>query len=443
MSNNHTQSLRDGALRIVKELKDKGHAAYFVGGAVRDALLGKSLKDIDIATSAKPDEIVALFPRTHLIGAAFGIVNVVVDDHPYEVATFREERDYLDGRHPETVKYTDNPELDAQRRDFTINGLFLDPLEDRVLDFVGGVEDLRRGQLRAIGDADARMREDYLRMLRAVRFAARFDFELCPDVVEAIKRHAGKAATLSAERVRDELTKTFTGPHADKALRTLSDTGLLGVVLPEVEALNGVPQPKQHHPEGDVFVHTALMLSRMAVPDEELAWSIVLHDVGKPPTLTIDKNGVEHFYSHDEKGAAMAEEIMRRLRFPNNTTDRVVHAVARHMRYAFVAEMRRGKWMALINEPTFTLEMELHRIDCAASHGGHENFLFLLDRVTELRGEIKPPPPLATGKDLIAMGYKPGPRFSEILKAVAERQLEGDLTTPEDALRWIRENHPV
>lgn len=424
-------------MEIVLELKSRGFISYFAGGAVRDMLLGKNSKDIDIVTSAEPDEILQIFPRSYEIGAAFGIINVVVDGIPFEVATFREERGYHDGRHPAEVKFTDNPETDALRRDFTINGMFYDPVDGKIYDFVGGREDLSKGILRTIGKAEDRFSEDYLRILRAVRFCVRFGYELSEDIRPAVSKLVGNLNVLSAERIRDELNKMLAGSEPDRALRMMLEMGILKEILPEIAAMAGVTQHHEYHPEGDVFLHTSLMLSHMAFPDAELAWTVLLHDVGKPMTKSIGNDGVEHFYTHEQKGAELAEQILKRLRLPAKSIANIVHAVRQHMRYAHVQEMRPAKWKRLIAEETFPLELELHRIDCMSSHKFMSSFTFILDKMHEQANEIKLPPPLVNGRDLIAIGMKPGPEFGEILESIADLQLEGKISTKEEALDHI------
>ena len=459
------------ALKVVKKLQDNGFPAYIVGGTVRDMLLEKtetgtaSANDIDIATLAKPEQINALFKKTFNIGAAFGIVNVAENNISFEVATFREETNYSDGRHPESIKYTDSPEKDAKRRDFTINALFYDPFKDEILDFVGGQDDLKRGILRTIGPPEKRFAEDYLRMLRAVRFGVRFDFTIDKAIIATIKELASRLKQLSNERVRDELTKMFTGPRPQKALRLLSETNILSVVLPEVEAMKGVSQPKRYHPEGDVFEHTALMLDHVAsscarpsleaskdkpvTQDEfkqqnafklKLAWAVLLHDVGKPITFKLDENNIERFIFHAEKGAQLAEEILKRLRFPKAFIADVCFAIRNHMRFASAKEMRPAKLRRLIAEPTFPLELELHRIDCLCSNKLTEVFDFLLDKISEQNGETKLPPPLVSGKDLIELGLSPGPKFGKVLRTIEKKQIEKELATKEEAIDWIKKH---
>jgi poly(A) polymerase len=426
------------AAEIVKKLHTAGHSAYFVGGAVRDLLSGKTPKDIDIVTSALPVETAELFPGAQEVGAAFGVILVKEQGSYFELATCREERNYLDGRRPELVKYTDDPEIDVKRRDFTVNGLLFDPESGEILDYVGGIKDLQRGVLRAIGKAEERFEEDYLRMLRAVRFAARLDFKLESSTLRAIQRSASRAAELSPERIRQELTMIFTGPNPDIALVLLHETGLLAVLLPEIEAMRGVSQPPQFHPEGDVFEHTREMLKAMALPDELLAWSVILHDVAKPQTYFVDETGRERFFGHDIEGTRLSRKIMYRLRFSNQAVDRISRAVRNHMRFASVLKMRKDKVRRLIADDNFALELELHRLDCISSHAQMDVFNFLLDKVIEQAGEVELPPPLLTGRDLIKMGLKPGPQFKKILQKVSDMQLTNRLKTPAAARGFVK-----
>ena len=471
------QTIYNSSLNIIKKLQNNGFSAYIVGGTVRDILLDNSDKninygsDVDIATSARPEEINALFDKTYNIGAAFGIVNVVENGISFEVATFREETGYTDGRHPGLIKYTDSPKRDAQRRDFTINALFYDPFLDEILDFVDGQSDIKKGILRTIGPPEKRFSEDYLRILRAIRFGIRFNFKIDKPIINAIIKLAPKLRELSKERVRDELIRILTGPKPEKALRLLSDTGILAIVLPEIEAMKGIAQPKLYHPEGDVFEHTALMLNRMVIPNTlsqselkrtaqlpvvhktnshshkqlntfaiELTWAVLLHDVGKPITFKLDENNIERFMFHSEKGALLAEQILKRLKFPKITATRICFAIKNHMRFATAKEMRTSKLKRLIAEPTFPLELELHRIDCACSNKLTDNFIFLLDTIFEQKDETKLPPPLITGKDLIALGIKPGPEFGRILQTIEEKQIEKELSSKEDAVKWIKKH---
>jgi poly(A) polymerase len=426
------------AARIVDKLRTAGYAGYFVGGAVRDMLLGKTPKDIDIATSATPEQAAAIFPRHYKIGVSFGILMIVEDDIPFELATFREEREYADGRHPEVVKYTDSPELDAARRDFTINGMFYDPVANRILDFTGGQRDLEKGVIRTIGNAEQRFSEDYLRMLRAVRFTTRLGFELDQAAADAILKLKDNISSLSAERVRDELNLMLTGGAPAAAIRLLHKLGLLKLALPEIAALDGVTQPEQFHPEGDVLTHTLLMLEHMPLPGIELAWSILLHDAGKPATYSTGEDGIEHFYRHEEESALIAESCLNRLKFSRKEIDTVVHAVKNHMRFAMVDRMRPPKLKRLIAEDDFPLQMELHRIDCISSHSKLGNYLLLLDMLHQAGGETALPEPLVNGRDLMATGLKPGPQLGRILHQIAEMQLAGEISTKEDAIIFAR-----
>ena len=434
-------------IAIIKKLHDNGFHAYIVGGSVRDMLFNNSFKclagsEVDIATSARPEQLNTLFEKTYNIGAAFGIVNVIKNGISFEVATFREESSYSDGRHPGSIKYTTSPKKDAKRRDFTVNALFYDPLKNKVLDFTKGQEDLRKGILRTIGNPEKRFSEDYLRILRAIRFGVRFGFKFDKPLINAIKKLAPKVNELSKERIRDELNKIFTGPKPGKALKLLSEMGILPIILPEVEAMKGISQPELYHPEGDAFEHTTLMLINMVLPDVELAWAVLLHDVGKPVTLKTDENNVEHFFFHDKEGTLIAEQILKRLKFPNTSIKRICFAIKNHMRYAFIQKMKTAKLKRLIAEPTFSLEIELHRLDCSCSNKLMDNFLFLLDTIFEQKDETRLPPPLITGKDLIALGFTPGPKFGEILKVIEEKHIEEKLSSKKDAIKWIKKQYP-
>ncbi|MHB9137924.1 MAG: CCA tRNA nucleotidyltransferase [Victivallaceae bacterium] len=424
------------AVRIVEKLRAAGYAGYFVGGAVRDMLLGKIPKDIDIATSATPEQAAAIFPRHYMIGAAFGILMIVEDDIPFELAAFREEREYADGRHPDTIKYTDRPELDAARRDFTINGMFYDPVAGQILDFNGGRQDLEKGILRTIGNAEQRFSEDYLRMLRAVRFTSRLGFQLEQKAADAILKLRHNVNCLSAERIHEELNLMLTGSAPADSIRLLHRLGLLELILPEVAAMDGVTQPEKFHPEGDVLQHTLIMLDHMAMPGIELAWSILLHDAGKPATMTIGEDGVEHFYRHEEKSAEIAESCLVRLKFSRKEIDSIVQAVKNHMRFAMVDKMRMPKLKRLIAEDNFALQLELHRIDCISSHSKLGNYLMLLDMINEADGETALPKPLINGRDLVAAGIKPGPEMGKILREIAELQLTGEISTKEEAVTF-------
>jgi poly(A) polymerase len=434
---------RQGAEDIIRTLQEHDYTAYLAGGCVRDHLLGIEPKDFDIATSARPEEVQRLFERTYAVGAAFGVIVVLLGEAQYEVATFRTDGAYVDGRRPTEVVYS-SPEEDAQRRDFTINGMFRDPLGDEIIDYVGGQDDLRAGVIRAIGDPEQRFAEDKLRILRAIRFAARFDYEIEPRTWEALCGFREKITAVSAERIRDELVKIFTHPSRVRGLDLLDAGGLIYQVIPELRDLKGCEQPPQFHPEGDVYTHTRIMLELLpaepvSVP---LAFGVLLHDIGKPPTQSVDETGRIRFNTHEHVGARMTERIMKRLRFSNREIDETVALVDRHMMFKDVKSMRTAKLKRFMDAATFEDEMELHRVDCRSSHGMLDNYEFLREKKEEFENEPTPPEPLITGNDLIEMGLQPGPRFKEILEGVRDQQLENTLTTREDALDWVRRNYP-
>ncbi len=418
-------------LNILRVLREAGHEAFFVGGCVRDLLLGRAPKDWDIATDALPDRIESLFPKTLAIGKAFGIIAVVPDQgEPVEVATYRADSPYADGRHPGAVAFT-NAREDALRRDFTINALFLDPSTGEIRDFVHGREDLDARRIRAIGDPAVRFAEDHLRMLRAIRFAATLGFAIEPATFAAIQRLAPNIRRISAERIRDELFRLLTeSPKAGQALQLLRDSGLLKEILPEIDAMVGVEQPPEFHPEGDVFTHTKLMLD--ALPEKpalRLALAVLLHDVGKPTTANFatmpDGTQRWRFENHAPVGADMARAILERLRAPNALVDDVCAIIAGHMRIADARKMRKSKLRRLLGAPTFDDELELHRLDCVSSHAILDIYDFLKAKKAEFAAEPVLPPPLVTGRDLIALGHVPGPHFAQILQDAYDRQLEG------------------
>ena len=418
-------------------LRAAGHKAYFVGGAVRDLLLGRAPDDVDVTTSARPEAVQALFDKAVPVGAAFGIITAVIDGIPVEIATFRAERGYSDGRRPDRVIYTDDEVLDVTRRDFTVNGLLLDPATKEIVDCVGGLDDLRAGVLRTIGDPVVRFGEDHLRILRFVRFASRLGFAPDPASKSAAAAAAEKLRLIAAERIRVELEKILTGPFPAEGFEMLAKLGILKVVLPEVDAMRGVEQPKQFHPEGDVFVHTMLLLRHAAWRTPVLMWSALLHDVGKPVTQTF-KDGVPHFYGHETVGADMAAGILARLRLPSAMTDAIVAAIRNHMRFASVHAMKKAKWMRMIADPNFPVELELHRLDCTACHGLLENYVLMLDRVAEFAKLPAPRKPFLSGNDIIALGVKPGAVFRRILAEAEDLRLEGELKSREQSLEWLR-----
>lgn len=440
---NRFDSYKDSPLfaagtKIVRILAENGFKAFFVGGSVRDMLMGRPVSDIDIASPARPEDVQKLFPRSHMAGASFGVAIVVEDDIPFELATFREERNYMDGRHPEEISYTDDPALDALRRDFTINSMFFDPISGEVYDFTGGLEDISAGILRTVGDPCDRFSEDYLRMLRAVRFCTRFDYEMDPQTADAIRELGKNVLLLANERIKAELDKMLTGPNPALSIKMLHDLGLLRLLLPEVAAMDGITQPEVFHPEGDVLQHTLLMLEHMTMPSSDLAWSVLLHDVGKPPTVSVGFDNVEHFYGHEDTGARMAADILKRLRFPAKSAENIVSAVRNHMRFAQIHLMRTAKRKRIMAEENFPLELELHRIDCISCHGMLDNYVLLLDCIRELEGSPELPPPLLNGNDLIAIGMESGPLIGKILHKISDLQLEGSIGSKEEALDFAR-----
>jgi poly(A) polymerase len=428
------------ATRIVQRLRSAGYEAFFAGGCVRDRLLGKVAHDIDIATSARPEEVQQIFSKTFAVGAQFGVIVVIEDGGEFQVATFRADGVYVDGRRPESVVFT-TAEGDAARRDFTINGLFYDPIGERVLDFVGGEADLRSGVVRAIGDPVARFAEDKLRLLRCVRFAASLGFRVEEKTWAALSAGAGEILQVSAERIRDELVKIFQHPSRVAGFDLLDESGLLDIVLPEVGAMRGCEQPPDFHPEGDVFVHTRLMLSLLpesvSVP---LVFSVLLHDTGKPSTFRRDENGRIRFNGHESVSATITERIFERLRFSNEELEETVVAVKNHMAFKDVKNMRVATLKRFLARPTIEDEMELHRVDCQGSHGLLDNYDFLRAKQSEFSREPLIPEPLVTGHDLIMMGRRPGREFKAILDAVQVLQLEGVLKSKDEAISWIDQN---
>ncbi len=445
---------QQAATQIVERLRAAGNAAYFAGGCVRDLLLGREPSDFDVASSATPQQVLAMFPRTFAVGAQFGVVLVVdaygSEEILTEVATFRSDEAYSDGRRPDAVRYTDSAEQDVLRRDFTINGMLLDPerlkvsgsVDDAVLDFVGGREDLRRRIVRAIGDARQRFAEDRLRMLRAVRFAARFGFEIEDNTLLAIRATAREIDRVSRERVREELTRMLTEGAARRAFELLEETGLLAEVLPEVARMAGVEQPPQYHPEGDVWIHTRMLLEQL--PDgcsPTLAWGALLHDVGKPPTFRSAPDRVR-FDGHVDVGVRMAEGICRRLRMSNSDIQQVLALVANHMRFGDVEKMRASTLKRFFRLDRFDEHLALHRMDCMASHRDLSLYQFALERYQTAAPEQIRPTSLITGDDLIALGYRPGPEFRKMLELVEDAQLEGAIHAREEALAMIASSFP-
>ncbi|MGH8006392.1 MAG: CCA tRNA nucleotidyltransferase [Candidatus Binatia bacterium] len=428
------------ARAIVQTLSDHGFTTYLAGGCVRDTLLGVEPKDFDVATGARATDVQALFPHTVPVGAQFGVVLVVRDGNPFEVATFRSDGVYLDGRHPVDVRFSDARE-DALRRDFTINGMFYDPAAEQVIDYVGGRQDLTDRIIRAIGDPYARFTEDRLRMLRAVRLAARLGFTIAPETFAAIQKLAPTIVDIAWERIGDEVVKILTEGEARPAFTLLSESGLLQAILPEIEAMRGVEQSPDFHPEGDVFVHTLLALNHLDCPSETLALGVLLHDVAKPSSQGRKGERIT-FYGHCEKGAEMAVEICQRLKRSRATWERVTYLVKNHLRLISAPQMRPATLKRFLREEGIEELLELARIDALASSGDLRPYEFCRRQLAELGPEQIAPPRLLSGDDLIEMGLEPGPRFKEILDTVEEAQLEGRLLTREDALAWVKEHWP-
>jgi poly(A) polymerase len=435
---------REFAEQICSTLRGAGYRAYFVGGCVRDILLGREPADYDVSTEATPDRVEQIFPNSLTVGAQFGVVVVIAESAQEnnlqaEIATFRSDVGYSDGRHPDAVVYTKSAEEDVKRRDFTINGLLLDPKTNEVLDYVGGRDDLRAGIIRAIGRPEERFREDKLRMLRAVRFAARFGYGIEPETLRAIQKLAPEVVQVSAERLRDELTKLLTEGSARRGFELLDETRLLPAVLPEIARMKGVEQPPQFHPEGDVWIHTRMMLEGLKPGcSSTLAWGVLLHDVGKPPTFAppAGPNGRIRFDRHVEVGTRMAEQICRRLRFSNVDTAQIAALVANHLRFKDVPQMKPATLKRFARLDRFDEHLELHRLDCISSHGKLDNYELMRRFLAETPPDEVHPARLLTGDDLIRLGLRPGPQFKEILETAEDAQLDGKIATHEEALRW-------
>jgi poly(A) polymerase len=448
--------LKDFATTIVHTLRQQGFQAYLAGGCVRDLLLQCEPADYDIATSATPSQVMEIFPDTYAVGAQFGVVLVPLPeksaseaDNPspkgrtVEVATFRSDLGYSDGRRPDEVRFSQDPREDVARRDFTINGLMLDPVSGEVLDFVGGRKDLDAGIIRAIGDPARRFAEDKLRMLRAVRFAARFEYEIEATTLSEIQRLAPETHVVSRERVRDELSRMLTCGHARRAFLLLDESGLLKEVLPEISKMKGVRQPPEFHPEGDVFIHTLLLLENLPQPcPPTLAWGALLHDVGKPATFRVAPDRIR-FDNHVDVGVKIAEEICGRLRFSNHDAAQVLALVDNHMRFGHATRMNQSTLKKFLRMPGFDEHLALHRADSLASHRNLSTYEFIRQKLAEIPPETIRPVPLIAGDDLIAAGYAPGPRFREILDAVEDAQLEGRLLSHEAALEFVRREFPL
>lgn len=428
------------AHQVIAKLRGAGHQAYLVGGCVRDLLLGAQPRDYDVATDARPDRIMDLFPRSGRVGAHFGVVLVRDVFDQVEVATFRSDHDYLDGRHPECVRFESYPREDVLRRDFTINGLMMDPETGSVLDYVEGRRDLERRVIRAIGDPDARFREDHLRLLRAVRFAARLGFEIEAATFDAMRRQHALILKVSAERNRDELVRILTEGGARRGFEMLEASGMLADLLPEVSAMKGVAQPPQYHPEGDVWTHTLLLLEQLRNPTATLALGALLHDVGKPPTFRVAER--IRFDGHVEAGVSLARGILNRLRFSRDQSEQVEALIANHMKFKDVGRMKDSTLKRFLRMPEFGEHLELHWLDVMSSNRNLENYELVKGKLNEFSEEHLKPAALVTGTDLIAMGYQPGPKFSQILAAVEDAQLEGRIHTSGEALAMVREQFP-
>jgi poly(A) polymerase len=443
------------AISTIETLRRHGFQAYLVGGCVRDLALQREPADFDVATSATPTQVMETFPETYAVGAQFGVVLVpspggecangekgTSKSYVVEVATFRSDLGYSDGRHPDEVRFTQDPREDAARRDFTINGMMLDPVSGEVLDFVGGRKDLESSIVRAIGNPERRFAEDKLRMLRAVRFAARFEYDIEAETLAAIRHRAHEIQVVSRERVRDELTRMLTGSHARRAFLLLDESGLLKEVLPEISAMKGVEQPPEFHPEGDVFVHTLLLLENLPHPcSPTLAWGALLHDVGKPATFRVAPDRIR-FDDHVDVGVKIAEEICGRLRFSNNDASQVLALVDNHMRFGHVTRMKESTLKKFLRMPGFDEHLALHRADSLASHRNLSTYEFIREKLSKIPPEKIRPVALVTGDDLIAAGYAPGPRFREILEAVEDGQLDGRLLERGAALEFVKREFP-
>jgi poly(A) polymerase len=444
LAHNRKVTPRELANSICNALIREGYQAFLVGGCVRDLLLGREPADYDVSTDATPDRVMALFPESVAVGAQFGVIIVPRQGYQVEVATFRSDIGSADGRHPERVVFTSSPEQDVQRRDFTINGLLMRHDSETILDFVGGQTDLRAGIIRAIGEPARRFAEDKLRMLRAVRFAARFRFQIDPETLAAIQQHAHEIGQVSAERIREELTKLLTEGSARRGMELLDESGLLQHILPEVAAMQGVEQPPQYHPEGDVWTHTLLMLEGLpAGSSATLAWGVLLHDVGKPRTFRpISETGDRiRFDGHVDVGVRMAEGICERLRFSNQDREQILALIANHMRFKDVSRMRASTLKRFIRLPQFDEHLALHRLDCLSSHRHLDAYDFVRRTLEETPVEEMRPTRLLNGNDLQSLGYPPGPLFSKILRSLEDAQLEGLVKSRDEAIAFVAQHY--
>ena len=432
-------SEKDKAIAVVKRLRDQGYESYLAGGCVRDMLLGKTPQDYDITTNATPEEVVKIFPKTVPVGAQFGVILVIIDGQPFEVASFRYDGPYLDGRRPTQVRYGTLQE-DIFRRDFTINGMVYDPIADQLIDRVGGREDLERKLIRAIGKPRSRFEEDRLRMVRAIRFAASLGFAVESETLAAIRELAPTVKQISWERIGEEITRILTEGGAKNGFLLLDATGLLKLLLPEIDVMKGVEQSPDYHPEGDVFTHTMLTLSHLDSPTETLAYGCLLHDVGKPVCARRDEERLT-FYGHTEKGAQMAEDVLKRLKRSRATRERVAYLVRNHLRHLQASQMRLATLKRFLGEDGIDELLELTRIDALSANGDLQHYRFCKEKLVELKKEEMHPEPLLRGRDLIAMGFSPGPVFQTILKQVEEAQLGGELSSREEAMDWVNKHY--
>jgi len=438
--------LFDIAKHLVTQLKNSGYKAFCVGGCTRDMLMNVPPKEYDITTSATPEEVSNIFSHTIPVGVSFGVILVLIGHYRFEVATFRKDEGYSDSRHPEYVTYSTDEEEDVLRRDFTINGMLYDPIEEEAIDYAGGLDDIRDGIIRTIGVPLDRFSEDKLRLMRAVRFASRYGFAIEGDTYGALKELASRINLVSAERIKDELVKIITQRNPGDGLKMLRETGLLRYILPEVDIMHGVEQPPEFHPEGDVFKHTCLVLDKIyentgGLASPELAMGGLLHDVGKPPTFSVSDR--IRFNGHDKLGADMSREICRRLKFSNKQIELIYELVRDHLKFKDVFYMKKSTLKRFIGMPDFDEHMVLHLADCLASHGSTEAYDFVMKKFEELKDEEIKPEPLLGGRELIEMGYSPGPLFKEILNLVEEAQLEGEITSRSEALELVSRKYPI
>ena len=429
------------ALEVIKTLSDAGFESYIVGGAVRDLLIKKNPKEYDICTSATPSEINKIFKKSKLVGQSFGVSIVLQNQYAFEIATFREDFDYLDGRHPDKVKYTKNVKNDIQRRDFTVNGLLLDPLRNKVIDYCDGISDLKNKIIRTIGDPLERFSEDYLRILRAIRFSNQLNFEIEKKTSQAMQELSQKVVNISIERVRDEISKILLSTSPGKGIRLLDKYHILNIFLPEILEMKNVQQPPDFHPEGDVFVHTCLVLDKLSESISEnsieVVYGALFHDIGKPDTYA--KTDRIRFNRHEYVGAIKAEKICKRLKFSNKQTELIVSLVKEHMKFGNIKNMKKSTFKKFVSIENFNDHLKLHKADCLGSHGDLSLFDFTFQKLDQLNNEQILPKPFINGNDLIDLGIKPGPSYKSILSEIFDDQLEGNIKTRDEALIKLKE----